>query len=100
MTTHQYYPSAPRSLRLAASLIAFAFLACGTPAQEKHPQLAINSVSPDDGATAVPLDAKLLVVFDRAIQPILPSNFTVMQGATQVDGKVTTSADGLTATFA
>src|SRR5476651_65937 len=60
----------------------------------------VTSTFPVNAATAVALNAKLSASFDLRMFPLSTANFTLKQGTTQVGGKVATSANGLTATFA
>src|SRR5256885_1300148 len=98
MTTQSRYPSARRSMHFSA-LLCFAFLACGIPQKEQPPQPAVSSSTPAADATGVAVDTTVSVVFDRAMEPLVASNFDLRQGANPIAGEVTNSADGLTATF-
>jgi len=61
---------------------------------------SISSVAPADASPAVALAVQPSAVFDQPMNALGQGNFTLMQGTTQVPGTVSTSADGLTATFA
>ena len=93
-----------QSLGLGVSLLALAFLACSKsadplPTVGKASAPLVSSVSPASGATAVPINAQPDVVFTTAMTPLNGTTFTLIQGTTPVPGTVTTSSNGLTATF-
>ena len=86
---------------LAVAVLAFAASACGgggspTPATAPN----VSATFPTDAATGVSVNAKLSATFDLAMTPLSATNFTLKQGTAAVAGTVSTSADGLTATFA
>lgn len=87
------------------AMLAFVTLfaaACGTDtptASTSNPTPIVGSTFPANGATAVPVNAKLSAFFDRAMKPVSGSSFKLMQGTATVAGVVATTADGLAATF-
>lgn len=103
LPTKTRYPSA-RILRAGSltSLLAATLLACGGgvggPNPPGHaPTVAITSPASDE--TAVPVNARLAVTFDMAMEPLSSSTFLLKQGATTVAGTVATTHDGATTTF-
>ena len=87
-----------RTTPLALLFVSLAALACGsnTPAA---PAPKLSATTPLDAAASVALDVKPTATFDLAMAPFTTLNFTLKQGTTPVAGAVTTSSDGLTATF-
>ena len=88
------------SARCSALLLAtLAAVACGdnTPSTPVAPNLL--STTPVDGAASVGPDVKPTATFDLAMAPLVASSFTLVQGSTAVAGVVSTSTDGMTATF-
>ncbi len=100
---NSHHPSVrtSRVAPLALVLLALTALGCGsdTPATPPPPAPTISSTTPLNAATNVALNIKPTATFDRAMAPLGATSFTLKQGATAVAGAVTTSADGLTATF-
>jgi hypothetical protein len=72
----------------------------GTPAGPSTVAPSISSVAPADASMAVAVTAQPSAVFNEAMTPLGQGSFTLMQGTTKVPGSVTTSVDGMTATFA
>jgi hypothetical protein len=93
------HPSAPRSRSISIGLVLLTLAACGTAQQSSTQAPTVSATSPLDAATAVSPSTKLSVSFDRAMEPLTATTFTLMQGTTPVAGTVATSADGATATF-
>ena len=93
--------SSARSSRLAPLaiiLLTLTALACGTDTPV-GPAPKISSTTPLDAAANVALNIMPTATFDRAMAPLTATNFTLKHSATAVAGAVSTSADGLTATF-
>lgn len=84
------------SAPLAILLMTVAALACSS-APAGSP--TISSTTPLDAAANVALATNPTATFDRAMAPLGATSFMLKQGTTPVAGAVTTSADGLTATF-
>ncbi len=85
-------------------LLTLGFTACGSSdstwrSSPNSPSPSVTATTPLDVATNVALNTKPTAVFDMAMGPLTPTTFTLYQGTTPVPGSVTTSADGLTATF-
>lgn len=82
----------------ALSAVLFISLACGNnpPA---GPAPTVSATTPLDAAANVDLATNPTATFDRAMAALDSTHFTLKQGATPVAGSVTTSPDGLTATF-
>ena len=91
----------PRTM-LGLALLMLGLAACEWSTSGQAPPLAgplVRSTSPLDSARSVPLNSKVSVVFDMPMRPLTAENFTLRRGETLVPGTVTTSADGVTATF-
>lgn len=89
------------SALLAVLLLPLVLVASGCSSAEKWERRTpvLNSTSPENGARNVPLNSMLSVDFDRPMRPLTDANFTVRQGSRPVPGRVSTSADGSSATF-
>lgn len=86
------------------SLVTLALFACnGNDARKPWPNNPnaplISTLSPADGATSVAPNVTPSAVFNTPMAPLSGTTFTLAQGMTPVAGAVTTSTDGLTATF-
>src|SRR5579859_5568123 len=97
--TNSHYPSARSSgsAPLAIVLLTLAAVACSST--QPGPPPTVNATTPLDAAANVDLATAPTATFDRAMAPLAATNFKVTQGTTAVAGAVTTSADGMTATF-
>ena len=96
LPSNSRHPSVHSSLiPLGLLCLTLALSACGAPG----PTPTLLSTSPAEGATQVPLNAKLSAVFDMPMSPLGVGAFTLKQGSTAIAGTVATSADGKIATF-
>ena len=98
-------PSAlsPRLARLGVPALCLALLACGSSTSNSpdggNQAPKLTSSVPADGATAVLFDSTVSAVFDTPMTALDNTTFTLKQGTTPVSGTVSSSADGMTATF-
>ncbi|HZH04662.1 MAG TPA: ice-binding family protein [Myxococcaceae bacterium] len=93
-----------RPLSVAAgALLAFGLASCGSDSDGPSPSLPSSPVVtvtvPSDAATDVAINTKLVVSFDRAMEPLTAAAFTLKQGTTPIPGAITNTSDGMTATF-
>lgn len=97
-----YTATIPAGTKSAAggSLAADKSWSFTTAASAGPPSPALVSSSPSDGATSVPLNAKLSATFDMPMAPLSGAIFTLVQGSTAVAGSVSASADNMSAIFA
>jgi len=97
------FKKAAPSLGLSALMLSL--LACSSNDPNSTPPLVptaplILTVAPADAGTGVLVSAQPSAVFDQGMAPLTGAQFTLVQGSNAVAGTVTTSGDGLTATFA
>ncbi|HEX5745864.1 MAG TPA: ice-binding family protein [Archangium sp.] len=88
------------ALTFSAIFVTSPLAACGGT-DDTGDVPTVSSSNPMDGASGVPLNAKVSVVFSRAMDPLslTTSTFVVKQGSTPVSGTVAAGADGTTAIF-
>jgi hypothetical protein len=93
------HPSAFRGLLslVTSAFMVLAMAACGGGAPSSAP--VVTMTFPSDVTTDVPINTKLSVSFDMAMEPLTETTFTLKQGTTSVSGTVATTSDGLAATF-
>ena len=87
-------------LSFSALLVTSTLAACGGP-EDTGAAPTVSSSNPAAGASGVPLNTRVSVVFSEAMDPLslTPTAFVVRQGSMPVSGSVATGADGMTAIF-
>jgi hypothetical protein len=84
---------------LFLGLVGLSTLGCHGDNAAPAPAPAVSASSPIEGAVDVPLNGSLTANFNTPMAPLTASDFTLARGSTNVPGVVTTSANGLSATF-
>ena len=89
------------ALSFSAILVISTLAACGGPTEDTGDAPTVRSSNPVDGASDVPLNARVSVVFSAAMEPLslTTATFVVKQGTTAVPGTVAVGDDGTTAMF-
>jgi hypothetical protein len=87
-------------LSFSALLFTSTLAACGGP-EETGDAPTVSAAHPADGASGVPLNAKVSVAFSEAMEPLslTTATFFLKQGTTLVPGTVVSGDDGATALF-